>query len=179
MKRNHDYAILELDQRDTYLQPIVQLWEANVKVTHTFLTKEEIQNIKQYVPQAVEHVQHLCIALSEKGELLGFIGVADQRLEMLFIQVNARGQGISKQLLRYVIKNFDVNELTVNEQNPQAIGFYEHLGFVTYKRTDLDEEGQPYLLLYMKLAPTMKTSAISHNFHFTIFTFGGTILAVY
>lgn len=28
--------ILELDQRDTYLQPLVQLWEANVKVTHTF-----------------------------------------------------------------------------------------------------------------------------------------------
>ncbi|WP_366894965.1 GNAT family N-acetyltransferase [uncultured Enterococcus sp.] len=88
-----------------------------------------------------------------KGELLGFIGVADQRLEMLFIQVNARGQGIGKQLLRYAIKNFDVNELTVNEQNPQAIGFYEHLGFVTYKRTDLDEEGQPYPLLYMKLVP--------------------------
>ncbi|CAI3265489.1 GNAT family N-acetyltransferase [Enterococcus cecorum] len=145
--------ILELDQRDTYLQLIVQLWEANVKVTHTFLTKEEIQNIKQYVPQAVEHVQHLCIALSKQGELLGFIGVADQRLEMLFIQVNARGQGIGKQLLRYAIKNFDVKELTVNEQNPQAIGFYEHLGFVTYKRIDLDEGGQPYPLLYMKLAP--------------------------
>ena len=145
--------ILELDQRDTYLQFIVQLWQANVKVTHTFLMKEEIQNIKQYIPQAVEHVPHLCIALSEKGELLGFIGVADQRLEMLFIQVNARGQGIGKQLLRYAIKNFDVNELTVNEQNPQAIGFYEYLGFVTYKRTDLDEGGQPYPLLYMKLAP--------------------------
>lgn len=145
--------VLELDQLDAYLQPIVQLWEENVKVTHTFLTEEEIQNIKQYVPQAVEHVPHLCIALSEKGELLGFIGVADQRLEMLFIQVNARGQGIGKQLLRYAIKNFDVNELTVNEQNPQAIGFYEHLGFVTYKRTDLDEEGHPYPLLYMKLAP--------------------------
>lgn len=145
--------ILELDQRDTYLQLIVQLWEANVKVTHTFLTKEEIQNIKQYVPQAVEHEPHLCIALSEKGELLGFIGVADQRLEMLFIQVNARGQGIGKQLLRHAIKNFDVKELTVNEQNPQAIGFYEHLGFVTYKRTELDEEGQPYPLLYMKLVP--------------------------
>ena len=145
--------ILELNQRDTYLQHIVQLWEENVKVTHTFLTEEEIQNIKQYVPQAVEHVPHLCIALSKQGELLGFIGVADQRLEMLFIQVNARGQGIGKQLLRYAIKNFDVNELTVNEQNPQAIGFYEHLGFVAYKRTELDEEGQPYPLLYMKLAP--------------------------
>ncbi len=58
--------ILELDQRDTYFQFIVQLWQANVKVTHTFLTEEEIQNIKQYVPQSVAHVPHLCIALSEK-----------------------------------------------------------------------------------------------------------------
>ncbi|WP_338151825.1 GNAT family N-acetyltransferase [Enterococcus cecorum] len=115
--------ILELDQRDTYLQLIVQLWEANVKVTHTFLTKEEIQNIKQYVPQAVEHEPHLCIALSEKGELLGFIGVADQRLEMLFIQVNARGQGIGKQLLRYAIKNFDVKELTVTNKTHRQLVF--------------------------------------------------------
>lgn len=60
--------ILELDQRDTYLQFIVQLWQANVKVTHTFLTKEEIQNIKQYVPQAVAHVPHLYIALSKQGD---------------------------------------------------------------------------------------------------------------
>ena len=41
-------------------------------------------------------------------------------------------------------------EGTVNEQNPQAVGFYEHLGFQTYKRTECDEEGNPYPLLYMK-----------------------------
>lgn len=134
--------ILELDHRDAYLQPIVQLSVTNVKVTHTFLTKEAIQNIKQYVPQAVEHVPHLCMALPKQEELLGFIGVADQRLKMLVIQANVHGQGIGKQLLRYAIKNFGVNELTVNEQNPQAIGFYEHLGFVTYQCTDLDEEEQ-------------------------------------
>ena len=41
--------------------------------------------------------------------------------------------------------------MTVNEQNPQAVGFYEHMGFETYQRTDHDEEGNPYPLLYMKL----------------------------
>ena len=41
-------------------------------------------------------------------------------------------------------------EVTVNEQNPQDVGFYEHLGFQTYKRTECDEEGNPYPLLYMK-----------------------------
>lgn len=40
--------------------------------------------------------------------------------------------------------------MTVNEQNSQAVGFYEHMGFETYKRTDLDEESNSYPLLYMK-----------------------------
>ncbi|MFR7392717.1 MAG: GNAT family N-acetyltransferase [Anaerostipes hadrus] len=44
-----------------------------------------------------------------------------------------------------------MKEVTVNEQNPQAVGFYEHMGFITYKRTDHDEEGNPYPLLYMRL----------------------------
>ena len=50
------------------------------------------------------------------------------------------------------MKNYAVNDLTVNEQNPLAKGFYEHMGFEVYKRTDQDEQGNPYPLLYMKLA---------------------------
>ncbi len=55
-----------------------------------------------------------------------------------------------KKLLEYGIKNYSINELTVNEDNPLAIAFYQHMGLKTYKRTPLDEEGNPYPLLYMK-----------------------------
>ncbi len=72
-------------------------------------------------------------------------------LEMLFLSPKERGKGLGKQLLLYGIHNYGIEELTVNEQNPQAVGFYEHMGFETYKRTDLDEEGNPYPLLYMKI----------------------------
>lgn len=47
---------------------------------------------------------------------------------------------------KYGIQNYGIREVTVNEQNPQAVGFYEPLGFKTYKRTDHDEEGNPYPL---------------------------------
>ena len=53
--------------------------------------------------------------------------------------------------LQYGIKTYAVERVAVNEQNPQAKGFYEHLGFQVYKRTDLDEQGNPYPLLYMSL----------------------------
>jgi putative acetyltransferase len=80
------------------------------------------------------------------------MGVENNRLEMLFIAPEERGKGVGRQFMQYGISNYDIQELTVNEQNPQAIGFYEHMGFVTYKRTELDEDGNPYPLLYMKLS---------------------------
>lgn len=39
----------------------------------------------------------------------------------------------------------------LNEQNLTAKGFYEHLGFKSYKRSEIDEQGNHYPILYMKL----------------------------
>lgn len=119
-------------------------------LTHLFLSVDEINNIKQYVPQAIKDVSILVITENKNGNPVGFMGVDDKRLEMLFVLDKYRGQGIGKQLLQYGIENYSINELTVNEQNPRAKGFYEHMGFEVYKRTELDEQGNPYPLLYMK-----------------------------
>lgn len=119
-------------------------------LTHLFLSVDEINNIKQYVPQAIKDVSILVIAENKNGDPVGFMGVDDKKLEMLFVLDKYRGQGIGKQLLQYGIENYSINELTVNEQNPRAKGFYEHMGFEVYKRTELDEQGNPYPLLYMK-----------------------------
>ena len=73
---------------------------------------------------------------------------------MLFIEDKSRGFGIGKMLLNYGMENYSVNNLTVNEQNPLAQGFYEHMGFRVYKRTELDEHGNAYPLLYMKKIDT-------------------------
>ncbi len=62
-----------------------------------------------------------------------------------------RGRGFGKALIGYGMDTYGVNELAVNEQNPQAKGFYERMGFRVFKRTDYDEQGNPYPLLYMKL----------------------------
>ncbi len=144
--------IIEIDIRTPkLLQELLNIWEDSVKATHLFLSSKEIEKIKNYVPQALEMIDHLIIIEDEKRLPVGFMGIENQKLEMLFIQSSERGKGLGKQLLNYGIEKFDVNELTVNEQNPLAKGFYEHMGFVTYKRTDLDEQGNPYPILYMKL----------------------------
>ena len=130
------------------LDALLNVWESSVRATHLFLSDAEVENIRKYVPPALKCVKHLIVAETENP--VGFMGVQDGRLEMLFIKPDERGNGIGKHLLQYGIQNYGIFEVTVNEQNPQAVGFYEHMGFETYKRTDLDEEGEPYPLLYMK-----------------------------
>ena len=79
------------------------------------------------------------------------MGIAENKLEMLFVSDSERGKGIGKALIEYGIANYNINELIVNEQNPNSKGFYEHLGFKVYKRTELDEQGNHYPILYMRL----------------------------
>ena len=130
---------------------LVRIWESAVRQTHTFLSESEIERIKAYIPDAISRVERLLVFDNDENNPIAFIGIEGHRIVMLFVDANHRGQGIGKQLVDYSIKHYDVNEVTVNEQNPQAIGFYEHIDFCTYKRTELDEEGSPYPLLYMRL----------------------------
>lgn len=143
--------IYELQQRTNKLPILLEIWEDSVRTTHHFLSDTEVNQIKEYVPQALTEVKHLIIAEDETGTPIAFMGTQEHRLEMLFISSKERGKGIGKQLLRYGIENYEIKEVTVNEQNPQAVGFYKHMGFITYKRMDQDEEGNPYPLLYMRL----------------------------
>lgn len=131
------------------LQSLLAVWEASVRATHGFLPEAEIERIKAYVLQALGGVEHLVVVEEHSGELLGFMGVDSERLEMLFLAPAARGKGLGRRLVEYGIRNYALQETTVNEQNPQAVGFYEHMGFAVYRRTPTDEQGGPYPILYM------------------------------
>ena len=132
------------------MRQLVAVWERSVRATHAFLSEAVIDEIRPFVPQALAGVETLVVAEMD-GAPVGFMGVEAGRLEMLFLDPEARGKGLGRQLLEHGIKRLGVTELTVNEQNPQAVGFYEHMGFTTYRRTETDEEGRPYPLLYMRL----------------------------
>lgn len=80
------------------------------------------------------------------------MGIENNFLEMLFVLPEERRKGIGLALLKYGIEKYGIDELSVNEQNQQAKLFYKAMGFVTYKRTELDEQGNPFPILYMKKA---------------------------
>ena len=143
--------LYEVTQREPQLiYQLTAIWEDSVRATHLFLSEAEIQTIKAYVPQALTGVSYLLVAKRAQGQPVAFMGIEGPRLEMLFLSPAERGAGLGRQLLEYGIRHYHLQELTVNEQNPQAVGFYQHMGFETYRRTDCDEQGGPYPLLYMK-----------------------------
>lgn len=144
--------VIEVEDRSQQLiKQLLVVWESAVKATHLFLLDSEIKNIRPFVSQALEEIPHLCIIKNKKGLVIAFMGIVDQKIEMLFISNEERGKGFGKILLEYGIEQYAIHELSVNEQNPLAREFYEHMGFQVYKRSKNDEQGNPYPILYMKL----------------------------
>ena len=137
-------------QKSEY-QEVVKVWEASVRATHHFLKEEDITYFKPLILNTyLDAVELRCIRNSNK-KIIGFLGVAEQNLEMLFIDPNFRGQKIGKALLDYSICHLNVIKVDVNEQNDQAVGFYKHCGFEVIGRSEVDASGKPYPILHMKL----------------------------
>ena len=128
---------------------LIEIWESAVAGTHDFLKKEDFLYYKQQLPTYFQYVD--LFGFEQDGTLIGFMGIADGNLEMLFIDNDYRGNGIGRELITYAIDNLQVTKVDVNEQNVQALEFYKHIGFKVYKRSDLDGEGKEYPILHMKL----------------------------
>ncbi len=130
---------------------MLAVWENSVRATHDFITEEDIAFFKPLIiEQAFPAVTLRCIKNTE-GAILGFIGVHDGKVEMLFVSDSARGQGIGRGLLQYAMAHLAATKVDVNEQNPQAVGFYLHLGFRVVARSPLDGMGKPFPILHLSL----------------------------
>lgn len=139
--------IREINKAD-YPQ-LMRIWESSVLSTHDFLKEEDFNYYKKEIPGYFEHVTLL--GFEENGALIGFMGVAEGNLEMLFIHNDHRGKGIGKKLIQYGIDHLKVTKVDVNEQNEQAVGFYQYIGFRILERSALDGQGKEYPILHMGL----------------------------
>lgn len=138
----------------TQFNDIIDVWESSVRATHLFLTEATIQELKiaileKYLPQLT-----IFVVVDHNNKINGFIGIAENRLEMLFVSQENRSKGLGKQMLNFAIQQLGVNELDVNEQNPQAVGFYQYMGFKQFARSEIDGQGNPFPLLHMRLETT-------------------------
>lgn len=144
------HSVIHTPKTSDYTR-LVQIWEDSVRATHDFLPDSYIDMLKNLVlTRYLDAVMLICTKDSCQ-RITGFAGVSGGKVEMLFINPHHRGQGLGRQLLGYAIEHMNADELDVNEQNPQALGFYLKQGFEVIGRTDHDGLGQPYPLLHLRL----------------------------
>lgn len=129
---------------------LVGIWRSAVRATHEFLDESDFIRIEARLADAYFPAVTLIVA-ETGGRLKGFAGVAEGSLEMLFVSDGARGQGVGSALLAEVTAHQGVSRVDVNEQNPQALGFYLSRGFVRVGRSELDGDGRAYPILHLAI----------------------------
>ena len=122
-----------------------------MRATHHFLQETDIKNLKPYVLEGLTNIQHLYVVPNTDANApTAFIGIQDEKIEMLFVSPQYLRKGIGKQLVDMAVKNHGAVFVDVNEQNPDARAFYEKLGFVEFGKREVDEQGNPFPIIEMK-----------------------------
>ncbi|WP_412467631.1 GNAT family N-acetyltransferase [Pedobacter sp. KLB.chiD] len=131
-------------------EKLIEVWEGSVRATHHFLSEQDIVGYRWLI--LYEYFDQVKLYnIKVEGEIMGFIGINGKSIQMLFIHPDARGKGLGKRLIDFAKQEHDVNIVDVNEQNKQAVGFYQKLGFVTIERSEVDGAGKPFPVLSMEL----------------------------
>jgi len=129
---------------------IIEVWEQSVRATHHFITEDYIREIKSLLPGILSRVK--IYVWREADGIKGFAGVAEQKMEMLFIHPSRFGQGLGRQLSMFCIHSLKVVEVDVNDENKAAIEFYIKLGYQLVGRDEFDSTGKPHPILHLKWA---------------------------
>ncbi|WP_315822814.1 GNAT family N-acetyltransferase [Paraflavitalea speifideaquila] len=143
---------MQINQATREHHPIlIDIWEASVRATHHFLTNEDILYFRQRIPEQYFNLVDLYYISNEQQEITGLLGLSPGKIEMLFIHPRHFRKGYGNLLTGYAIRQHQVNQVDVNEQNPQAVAFYLRQGFRIINRLEKDNEGKDFPILQMEL----------------------------
>ena len=131
---------------------LTTLWEASVRATHHFLAPEDIPPIAAQMPQILREIPSLTVVWDAQKGPVGFLGVAGHTLELLYLSPDHLGQGLGSRLFRHAMAQHYIAQITVNEENTQALDFYLRRSYRVHHRTPTDNQGRPYPILHLTLS---------------------------
>ena len=143
------FQIIPLSEKD--FTEVTSAWEASVRASHHFLSEADIQFYKPLIFRDYLPALNLFGIRRASGGIAGFIGVADHKIEMLFVQPDDFGKGIGKALCRFAVQELRALEVDVNEANNGAFEFYTKMGFKVTGRSPLDSSGKPFPILHLEV----------------------------
>ncbi|MFG5779133.1 acetyltransferase [Comamonas sp. J-3] len=127
---------------------VIEIWRAAVDATHHFLQTEDRLQLDELICSVLPQAP-LWLAVDDKDQALAFMWLEEGHMQALFVHPNQHGQGLGAALVRHGLGLHPQMSTDVNEQNTQALGFYEKMGFRRTGRSELDGQGRPYPLIHL------------------------------
>lgn len=129
---------------------LLDLWLRSVRATHRFLTEADIQALYPLVRDRALPTLELWVLCADGGAVAGFMGLSGASVEALFVAPEFMRRGGGRLCLDHARRLKGRLTVDVNEQNPEAVRFYEACGFEVAGRSPLDSGGRPFPILHMR-----------------------------
>ena len=82
------------------------------------------------------------------------MGLGGSQIESLFLAPEFLRRGAGRRMIDHARSLHSELTVDVNEQNADAVAFYQAVGFVVERRSELDDQGRPYPLLHLRWRAT-------------------------
>jgi putative acetyltransferase len=126
------------------LPRIVDVWEASVRAEHAVVSEAYIEFFKPIVRDELVRLVELSAVRGRDGAIVGFVGVADERIEALFVHPAWRRMGVGRRLVDHAVMARGATSIDLDEQNVGALAFFLRLGFAVVGRTDIAGVGKAF-----------------------------------
>ena len=136
---------------------VMEIWRRAVDATHDFLSTADRQDIEVEVAAFLPNAP-LDLAVHETGTRSDLSMLHGSHMGALFVDPDFRGTGIGRALVEGALKRHPDLATEVNEQNLQAMGFSERLGFERCGRSVIDGQGRPYPLIHLRHAKAAQSA---------------------
>jgi putative acetyltransferase len=127
---------------------LLDIWVRAVQQTHDFLTPADIAFYRPLVRDRYLPFAELWVAV-EDDRPVGFLGMAGNKAESLFVDPDHHRRGVGRALLAHAFRLYGPLRIDVNEQNHAARAFYRRMGFEEIGRSPLDDLGKPFPLIHL------------------------------
>jgi putative acetyltransferase len=114
--------------RNNDITKVIELWYDTSVLAHDFISTDYWKDNKKAMAKVYLPNSETYLAL-QKGDIVGFIAMADNYLAAIFVQTNMQGNGIGKKLLNYIKRKRTTIQLKVYKKNSNSIHFYKKQDF--------------------------------------------------
>lgn len=131
------------------IDEVMEIWKNENIRTHNFISKEYWKNNYEYVKDILPNADIYVYIMNEN--IVGFIGLNNDHIEGIFVDINNQHNGIGTSLLNKIKEEKEKLNLSVYKKNINAIKFYKKNGFIiTGESIDKNTDEIEYTMTWKK-----------------------------